>query len=193
VASALAIYIIHLFGFKIAVKKLVTLLLIFSIGYVGIKGSAMVYRSYMVKYPYFPLVAHSNFFDHDLYEAGQWAKQNTDKDDLFLSVKEESKGKYDFCYTRFRLMSLRSVWCQDIVGAYGNLDEFREWRRRKDLLNSYIGQPIAQWDSLIDKEKINYIFSPRNLAWSTHYGIVFENGKYTIYKTTINDVVRQEN
>ncbi len=181
-ASLVTTGVVRLMNHNVATQTLLSVLLVLSLAYVSLKGVAMVYRSYKSHYPYFPFVPQASFFSFDLYEAGKWAKENTQKNDLFLVAFNEGKNEEDFCHGDFRNKSLRSCWCQDFLGTYGNPVAYREWKRRRNLLRNYLGTPLDQWDSLLSQENINYILSSKNLSWTKKSQAVFENNSYVIYR-----------
>ena len=178
--------LVKVFDFRLPVMKVVTMVLIAALGYTAVKGSAKVYQSYKMEYPFFPLSpVHEAFFDKNYYDSQAWAKVNTDKNDLFLVVLSDRQEEGDYCDGGFRYGSLRSVWCQDVPCAYGNGATFREWKRRREVLREFLGKPFDQWDPLVQGEKIDYVVGPKDSVWPRQYAKVYENQDYVIYKTGV--------
>ena len=167
---------------KLNIKQTIVILFVLTIVYVLLKLPSMVYRSYQSKYPYFPLIPVVGFFDREMYDAGQWAQKNTQKGDLFLAANGDGQAKGDLCDGRFRNHSLRSVWCQNVNGTYGDTVAMREWARRQNLLDVYMKMPFVEWEPLLKQERVDYIFSSKFIQWPKNCVKVFENSSYIIYK-----------
>jgi hypothetical protein len=183
VGSAVVMATLGLCGFRLSASQVVHLLLVLAVASVSLKGLAFLHRSIKIRYPHLPFViSDTKYYDHDLYSAATWVREHTRKDDLFLGVLGDGKNEAKCCDGALRNQLLRSMWCQDLVGAYGDLDAFREWRRRRAVLKEYLGQPFVAWDSLLDQERIDYVISARDSRWPEKYKLVYENRAYAIYK-----------
>ena len=140
-----------------------------------------MYKAYQAGYPYFPLLPDFSAFNPRLYDLGAWAQKNTQKDDTFLMIEKGGKEEDDYCNGGFRIFLQRSLWCQGFIGAYGNPDAFREWKRRRAVLREYLERPRDQWSELTRQEQIDYIVAGKDFVWPNRNNIVFENDEFVVY------------
>ena len=136
-------------------------------------------------YPFVPFQpVAKRFFDKDFYDVQVWVKENTDKNALLLVIESQDNFKKEIgdCNGGFRNGSARSVWCQDIVSAYGDAESFREWKRRRQLLQEYLQYPFEAWRPLIKAEGIDYVVSLKGSHWPKGYKLVYDSAKWVVYK-----------
>ncbi|OGX38683.1 MAG: hypothetical protein A3D87_03365 [Omnitrophica WOR_2 bacterium RIFCSPHIGHO2_02_FULL_50_17] len=181
IAAGVIVYAVKSHQYQFSPSSLAMLVLLVALSFVSLKGVAMVYRSYKMGYPYFPFNPGLAYFDKDLQEAGDWARNHTEKSALFLVIAQREDETINYCPASFRNKSMRSVWCSDLVGAYGNVAAFREWKRREDIYKQHLKMPFEQWASWIPQENIDYVLLPKGLVGWREYKVVFENKNYIIY------------
>ncbi len=181
-ASAVMVFVLKKVQFRIHARSLISVLLIIALAYTGLKGVMMVRRSYAAGYRYAPFIPDFGLFNPELDAAGEWVRKNTPKDAHFLSSVPESTSERSFCDDKVRRAGLRSIWCQGFPSAYGSAAAFREWKRRRAVLDQYIDQPLDKWGPLLEQEKIDYIFASKDFVWPEEFEKVYQNPEYVVYK-----------
>jgi hypothetical protein len=146
-----------------------------------IKTGLSTYHSYKIRSPFFPLIVYS--LERDFYDCQLWAKKNTNKDAVFICLKEQNGIPYD--EYSFRRFSCRPMLTGDYANFYLDYDIGKEHIRRlefiDDLGRAVINNKTSRVNELIEKApwKIDYIVTQKSM--SLNYPVVYSNESYMCY------------